>query len=219
MKAWAQKWCCNRALLACCILLAAGSVASAQPANSGAWPLIAPFFQPPAAFSNQFGSYRSPLLFTDGSRVRLAEDWSRRRAEIRREWMELMGPWPPIIEKPKVEILQTSRRGNFTQHRVQLEIAPQQTGEGWLLVPEGKGPFPAVLVVFYEPETSVGLNTNQFRDFGYQLARRGFVTLNIGTPELDRISSVASASIGMASSDLETARSVSTMFLASGRAM
>lgn len=96
--------------------------------------------------------------------------------------MELMGPWPPVIEKPKVEILQKSRRENFTQHRVRLEIAPQQTGDGWLLVPDGKGPVPAVLVVFYEPETSAGLNTNQFRDFGYQLARRGFVTLNLGTP-------------------------------------
>jgi hypothetical protein len=153
-----------------------------QKSESRGFSDIAPFFQPPAAFSNQFGAYRSPLLFTDGSRVRSAEDWSRRRVEIRREWMELMGPWPPIIEKPTVEILETSRRENFTQHRVRLEIAPQQTGAGWLLVPDGKGPFPAVLVVFYEPETSVGLNTNQFRDFGYQLARRGFVTLNIGTP-------------------------------------
>ena len=96
--------------------------------------------------------------------------------------MELMGPWPPLIEKPKVEILATSRRDNFTQHRVRVEIAPQQSGEGWLLIPDGQGPFPAALVVFYEPETSAGLNTNQFRDFGYQLARRGFVTLNIGTP-------------------------------------
>lgn len=93
-----------------------------------------------------------------------------------------MGPWPPVIEKPALGILQTSHRDDFTQHRVRLEIAPQQTGEGWLLVPDGPGPFPAVLVVFYEPETSTGLNTNQFRDFGSQLARRGFVTLNIGTP-------------------------------------
>lgn len=182
MKAWAQKWCCSRALFAFCILVAAGRIVSAQSTNAGAWQLISPFFQPPVAFSNQFGPYRSPLLFADGSRARSAEDWSRRRVEIRREWMELMGLWPPIIEKPKVEILQTSRRENFTQHRVRLEIAPQQAGEGWLLVPDGKGPFPAVLVVFYEPETSVGLNTNQFRDFGYQLARRGFVTLNLGTP-------------------------------------
>src|SRR5207237_10498359 len=45
------------------------------------------------------------------------------------------------------------------------------------------GPFPAVLVVYYEPETSAGLNPEQpNRDFGLQLARRGFVTLSIGTP-------------------------------------
>lgn len=167
-------------LLILCLL--GGVSFPAHSASSNSWSLIAPFFQPPAAFSNQFGAYRSPLLFADGSRVRSAEDWSRRRAEIRREWMELMGSWPPIIERPKVDILQSSRRENFNQHRVRLEVAPQQTGDGWLLVPEGKGPFPAVLVVFYEPETSAGLNTNQFRDFGYQLARRGFVTLNIGTP-------------------------------------
>jgi hypothetical protein len=40
-----------------------------------------------------------------------------------------------------------------------------------------------VLVVYYEPETSVGLNPDQpLRDFGAQLARRGFVTLSLGTP-------------------------------------
>jgi len=50
-------------------------------------------------------------------------------------------------------------------------------------VPEGTGPFPAVLVVYYEPETSAGLNPEQpNRDFALQLARRGFVTLSIGTP-------------------------------------
>jgi pimeloyl-ACP methyl ester carboxylesterase len=40
-----------------------------------------------------------------------------------------------------------------------------------------------VLVVYYEPETSVGLNPKQaLRDFGLELTRRGFVTLSIGTP-------------------------------------
>jgi len=162
------------------LAVSASSASPVEPSTS--WTAIAPFFQPPAEFVGQFGAYRSPLLFADGSRVRSASDWPRRREEIRRQWMDLMGPWPPVIERPKLEFLAKSRRENFTQHRVRLEIAPQQTGEGWLLVPDGAGPFPAVLVVFYEPETSAGLNTNQFRDFGYQLARRGFVTLNIGTP-------------------------------------
>ena len=63
-----------------------------------------------------------------------------------------------------------------------LQIAPEQESDGWLLVPSGQGRKPAVLVVYYEPETSVGLGKEPLRDFGYQLARRGFVTLSIGTP-------------------------------------
>src|SRR6185436_14738054 len=94
-----------------------------------------------------------------------------------------MGPWPAVLEEPKVQTLSETRRDNFLQRRVRLELAPDQTGEGWLLIPQGRGPFPAVLVVYYEPETSVGLTPDQpQRDFGLQLARRGFVTLSIGTP-------------------------------------
>ena len=56
-------------------------------------------------------------------------------------------------------------------------------GDGYLLVPDGPGPFPAVLVVFYEPETGAGLNPkSQLRDFAYQLVKRGFIALSIGTP-------------------------------------
>jgi dienelactone hydrolase len=152
------------------------------PKSNTVWNAIAPFFQPPPEFANQFGAYRSPLLFDYGTPVKTSADWTRRRQEIQKQWHELMGPWPPVIEQPKLEFLSQSRRDNFTQHRVRLETAPNQTGEGWLLVPDGSGPFPAVLVVYYEPETSIGLGTGPLRDFGYQLARRGFVTLNIGTP-------------------------------------
>ncbi|HMJ88969.1 MAG TPA: acetylxylan esterase [Candidatus Acidoferrum sp.] len=140
-------------------------------------------FRSPAEFAGKFGEYRSPLLFRDGTRVTNAAQWPSRRAEIHREWMDLMGAWPAVIEKPKFEVLSITNRESFRQQRVRLEIARGQTGEGWLLVPQGKGPFPAVLVVFYEPETSVGLKTNStHRDFALQLARRGFVTLSIGTP-------------------------------------
>jgi dienelactone hydrolase len=145
--------------------------------------LLEPFFQPPAEFADQLGSYRSPLLFNDGASVQSAADWPRRRAEILKQWHELMGPWPPVLEKPGIEFLSETNRETFIQRRVRLEIAPDQTGDGWLLKPPGPGPFPAVLVVYYEPETSVGLNPKQaLRDFGLQLTRRGFVTLSIGTP-------------------------------------
>jgi dienelactone hydrolase len=153
--------------------------------REAAWRTIAPFFQPPADLARQLGKYRSPLVFEDGTRVRSAKEWPRRRRELLEAWHGLMGPWPALLEKPKVEILSESRREKerFTQQHVRLEIAQGQTGDGWLLVPDGAGPFPAVLVVYYEPETSVGLNPKQpLRDFGLKLTQRGFVTLSIGTP-------------------------------------
>jgi pimeloyl-ACP methyl ester carboxylesterase len=156
--------------------------AAPPPAVRSVWENIAPFFQPPKEFAGRLSTNRSPLLFNSGARVTAASDWPRRRAEILTTWHELMGPWPPLLERPKLEVLSETRRENFSQRRIRLEIAPNQTGEGWLLVPDAPGPRPAALVVYYEPETSAGLSTNALRDFGYQLARRGFVTLNLGTP-------------------------------------
>src|SRR5439155_27082742 len=52
---------------------------------------LAPLFQPPARFADERGAYRSPLLFRDGKPVRTADDWDRRRREIKQTWHELMG--------------------------------------------------------------------------------------------------------------------------------
>src|SRR4029077_12012512 len=120
---------------------------------ASSWRTLEPFFRPPIEFANRLGSYRFPLLFKDGSKVKDAADWARRRAEILREWNELMGAWPPVIEKPNVETLSETRRDNFTQRRVRVQIAPAKTGEVWFLLREAKGPRPAALVVYYEPET------------------------------------------------------------------
>lgn len=139
------------------------------------------YYEPPAEFQRQFGDYRSPLKFYDGRPVRNAYEWAERRNEIRRRWHELLGPWPALIERPKVEIVETTSRENFTQHKVRVETAPGMLQAGYLLVPAGEGPFPAVVVPYYDPETSVGL-AKELRDFAVQLTRRGFVTLSIGSP-------------------------------------
>lgn len=143
---------------------------------------LAEFFQPPEKYRNDFGKFRSPLLFADGTRVQNAADWQRRRAEILATWHKLMGPWPALIEKPRVEIVKTTRRDNIMQHQVRVEIAlGGEMVDGLLLVPDGKGPFPAALVVYYDALTGVGLGA-KMRDYGWQLAKRGFVTLSIGKP-------------------------------------
>ncbi|MDX1947863.1 MAG: prolyl oligopeptidase family serine peptidase [Pirellulaceae bacterium] len=153
--------------------------------------LLAPYFQPPAEFAGDFGDYRSPLLFDDGSPVKTAADWPRRRQEILSTWQRRLGAWPPLVEKPAIKELETTDREGILQKRVQVPISSDgKLAEGYLLVPPGKGPFPAVLVPFYEPLTSIGLGQKGrgTHDYGWQLARRGFVTLSIGTPgSLDKI--------------------------------
>lgn len=142
---------------------------------------LLPTFRPPSDFVDDLGAFRSLLRFDDGRPVRTAADWEARRVELRTYWHRVMGPWPPLLDRPKLETLRVESRDGFSQKRVRIELAPGQTPEAWLLVPPGEGPFPAVLVPFYEPETSIGLG-KPGRDFAYQLTRRGFVTLAIGSP-------------------------------------
>ena len=47
------------------------------------------------------------LKFADGRPVTTAADWSRRRDEIRKAWTDVLGEWPPLVEKPRFEILAT----------------------------------------------------------------------------------------------------------------
>jgi len=145
---------------------------------------IAPYFDPPAEFSRPSGPYPSLLRFYDGRQVKTAEDWSLRRREIRDYWMSVMGPWPPLLEKPVFERHDVERRGRLLQYRVRVESAPGLMQDGYLLVPDKSGAMPAVLVPYYDAETGAGLNQAKepFLDFGYQLANRGFVTLSIGAP-------------------------------------
>jgi len=144
---------------------------------------IATAFRPPAEFAGDFGQSKSPLIFDDGTAAKTPADWQRRRREILKTWHGLMGAWPPLIEKPGIEYVAKEHRENFAQHKVRVEIAPgHQTVDGYLLVPDGGESCPAVLVVYYDPETAIGLG-KELRDFGGQLAKRGFVVLSIGTPE------------------------------------
>lgn len=146
---------------------------------------LAKAYNPPPEYAGDGGSYRSPLLFADGQRVQSADDWPRRRAEILALWQRRLGGWPALVERPAVERLRSAEKPDHVQHQVRVQVSPQgQTVDGYLLLPPGKGPFPAVLVPFYEPLTSIGEGRRGqgTHDYGLQLVRRGFVTLSIGTP-------------------------------------
>ncbi|MGB9772471.1 MAG: sialidase [Bacteroidota bacterium] len=147
------------------------------------WRKISPFFSPPPEFKDKYGGYRSPLEFYNGQMVKTPEEWKKRRKEILDRWMAMMGEWPPFIKNQKMEILATIRRNGFTQYRVRFQWLPGQKTVGYLLIRDSKGRKPAVIVVFYEPETAIARHDRKNRNFAYELAKRGFVTLSLGTTE------------------------------------
>src|SRR3954471_1901377 len=116
-----------------CILLllaACAACASGAPADERLPEKLAPAFRPPASLAGDLGSYRSPLKFDDGRPVRTAADWPARRKEILAYWHARMGPWPPLLEKPRLEVLGEERRDNFQQRRVRVDLAPERTTDG-----------------------------------------------------------------------------------------
>src|SRR5437867_616983 len=142
---------------------------------------LSAFYSPPAEFKGDVGKYKLPLP-DPNLRPDVGRQWKLRRSIILAQWHRIMGPWPELLSNPKIEFLDKTNRENFVQHRIRVQTARGQTIAGYLLIPSaGRKPMPAVIVPFYEAETSIGLGKPML-DFGYQLAKRGFVTLSIGSP-------------------------------------
>lgn len=150
------------------------------------WNELEPYFECPTKWQGDMGQWNSPLIKSNGESIRSAEEWLQQRKEIRRRWDESMGQWPEMIYQPLERLDSTVIQGGITRYRVRLQWTPNEQTEGYLLIPPTKKALPAVITVFYEPETAVGLGGKPYRDFAIQLAQRGFVTLSLGTTETTR---------------------------------
>ena len=93
-----------------------------------------------------------------------------------------MGPWPELFAQPEFEQVVVTRRENIPQRQLKIGIGiGGEMVDAFMLIPDGDGPYPAVLVPYYDAQTGIGKGV-ELRDFGWQLAKRGFVTLSIGKP-------------------------------------
>jgi len=100
--------------------------AAGEPAAEESWKVISPYFAPPEEFAGDMGPHKPVLKFYDGTPVKTKEDWQRRRKEILAKWHKMMGPWPELIAQPKIKYLEKEQKEGYTQHAIQLEVAP-----GW----------------------------------------------------------------------------------------
>src|SRR5262249_27478707 len=112
------------------LAVAAGETAAEPPAPADAGVgarRAAAFFRPPPELAGDLRPYRPVLQFPDGRPVKDGADWAKRRREILKTWHDILGPWPPLLERPKLEYLGKERRENFTQHAIRIEVAPGRT--------------------------------------------------------------------------------------------
>lgn len=161
------------------VLLIGKNVAIAQDQDT-LWQKLKPYFSVPQQYAGKFGDYRSPLKFYNGKKVKTPADWQKRRNEILHRWENMLGHWPALILNPEVEILDSIHLENFTRYHIRFNWRADEETAAYLFAPDGEGKKPAVISVFYEPETGAGLN-KPYGDFALQMARRGFIALSIGT--------------------------------------
>lgn len=146
------------------------------------WNKIGPYFSPPPRLIEKTEGYPSVLNSQEKAKVSSKNQWLTRRKEIQSRWQEWLGQWPPSNKKQQLQVLESTVRENFVQQKVRFQWSPKEATTGYLLIPDGSGPHPAVVTVFYEPETAIGLGKPNL-DFALQLTRRGFVTLSLGTTQ------------------------------------
>lgn len=151
-----------------------------RPATAPPGDWLSGYSTPPPRLSKATKSYGSGGL--GNLREISLENWPSRRDGIEKRWHGLLGAWPPLVEQPTAEVLSEETIDKIRLLKVRFEWMPGERTTGYLLIPGGEMLKPAVLTVFYEPDTAIGRGKPN-RDFAIQLARRGFVTLSIGTTQ------------------------------------
>jgi dienelactone hydrolase family protein len=122
----------------------------------------------------------SPLLVADGKPITSLDSWRRRRAEIRKAWLDYLKPLPTPHSKPVLKILAEDRPAGCVRQLVQYEGEPGEIQEGYLLKPDPCSPGrPGVVVLHQTTDHTIrepsGVEGDVSLAFGLALARRGLV--------------------------------------------
>lgn len=74
-------------------------------------------------------------------------DFGAWKAEAREKIVELMGLAPEAPTSTTYKILATEQREGYKAHKIELEISRNNFVRAYLLVPDGEGPFPALVAL------------------------------------------------------------------------
>lgn len=112
-----------------------------------------------------------PLLFVNGRKVKSAEDWKARRAEIfALEQKYDIGTFPPKPALANVVVVSENNTNGQITRTLRLEFGPDQkaTLRAVVTIPAGAGPFPVMI--------SPSINTPGAAAFGGVALSRGYIS-------------------------------------------
>jgi len=164
------------------VLLMPFSLVETAALCAGPLPWLAEVQTPPAELPAE-APQLSPLLADEaGERVADAAGWARRLAELRRLWMEFLGPEAAPECDLAPETISSERVGDVVRELVRLQVEPGCRMEAFLLRPaEVEGRLPGVVVLHstadYTIRQPAGLEGPEDHWIGLHLAQRGFVCI------------------------------------------
>ncbi|MCA9114128.1 MAG: dienelactone hydrolase family protein [Planctomycetaceae bacterium] len=122
-----------------------------------------------------------PLVPGGGTKVESLADWQAARKQVRRAWLEFLGPMP---ERPEVqlEVLKEDRPDGLIRQLVRYESEPGLPVEGYLIRPAenlGRGKRAGIVALHQTTNESIdyiaGVGSSPEQSIGLRLAREGFV--------------------------------------------
>jgi len=174
--------------------LLASRAAALESAKEVTW--LAEIQTPPEKLPEGATKLSELLVDSKGQRITTKDAWQPRREELRKWWLDFLGP-PPArrAAPPKLEIVSEDRPEGLIRQLVRYEVEPGLMTEAYLVKPaKAAGKVPGIVALHSTVDHSIrqpaGVEGAPEKAFGLQFARRGcvvFCSRNYLWPETGRI--------------------------------
>lgn len=170
---------CLASLAAGCALPTWARAANGQTGKDVPW--LAEVQTPPARLPDDAPRLGPLLVDQEGRPIRTLEGWKRKREEIRRWWLDFLGPLQ--VERkgpPPLAVIEEDRPDGVVRQLVRYEVEPGLSVGGYLLKPaKVAGRCPGVVALHSTVRHTIrqpaGVEGKPEKAFGLKMARRGYV--------------------------------------------